>query len=64
MTHHPNALPDTDDDDDFEAMLADPEDRALLSALARAGTPVRILCLKHSSTRGPRSRELRDLGLW
>ena len=72
MKHEPNNDIDTDidlpsaaeaPDTDFEALYDDPDTRALLTALASSSTPVQVLYLGRSN-RGPRSRELRDLGRW
>jgi len=72
MKHEPNTDIDTDidlpsaaeaPDTDFEALYDDPDTRALLTALASSSTPVQVLYLGRSN-RGPRSRELRDLGRW
>jgi len=68
MKHEPNTDLDTDSPDaaeapdtDFEALMDDPDTRALLTALAGLNTPVQVLHLGRSN-RGPRSRELRKPG--
>jgi hypothetical protein len=63
-------MTDTDTDTDLsnsgaadDDPLNDPETRALLAALCRSRTCVRVLYLRRGD-RGPRSMELHNLGLW